>query len=279
MIMWSAGCPVQEVTINGGTNVVLTANGTFAAFDPDCPITVLLTGTFSASSTGSYAFDCGDLSGYTQVDITVDSGCNIYADGGNGGNSSNGAGGAGGTAVNINSANSSAILSFTNDGAIRGGGGGGGGGRRYGLTHSQSGSTGGKSPSPTCTSWGTVYGGGGGGGGGQTGSTNTSGGARTTSTAGTGCTVISHGVAGSAGTVAGAGGGGARGGSRRKTDGGSTCSGCNAFYGWVGGAGGAWGVAGSSAYQGAGGAAGKYVTNRDHCTWTNNGTVSGGYTA
>lgn len=264
----------QIMTINGGTNVVLTSNSTFTAFDKTKKIIVNLTGDFSASTTGNYAFDCGDLSTWTDVDIIIKSGCNLYADGGNGGNSSGGAGGAGGTALNVNGANSTGILSIDQGGAIRGGGGGGGAGTRLSVSNFTQVNLG--KGETDCRSPATVYRGSGGGGGGQSGLTNSAGGARTTST--DGCGSFANGVAGSVGTVSGAGGGGGRGFTQYRADNGATCAACTTAYGIAGAAGREWGVQGNSS-SGAGGAAGKWCDNRDHATWPNGyGTTSGGFT-
>jgi len=272
----------QEITINGGTNIVLTSVAAFTALTAGDPIIVNLTGAFVASTTGVYAFNVGNLSTYADVSIIIKTGCTLTGDGGNGGAGNSNAGGAGGTALNVNSNNSSGILSITVDsgGTVRGGGGGGGGGdsRNYNDHHYTAGS---KSVPQSCEYDGIQRAGGGGGGGGRTAVTNSSGGAPHSSTKGGDCNNDVEPTAGAAGTTSNYGAGGNWGRTRTKlTDNGSTCSACVDSYGTKGGRGGVYGGAGVSGGSGGGaaGAAGKYCINRDHCAWTNNGTVQGGYT-
>lgn len=125
----SAYTSMKYLTVHGGTNVnlqsVLTANGIAKG-----SVTITNTGTMSASSTGHYACQTGDLSAYKEV-IFVNQGV-IQGYGGGGGRggyyggylykASNGdTGGAGLLA--------SSPIKLNNLGVIRGGGGGGGGGR------------------------------------------------------------------------------------------------------------------------------------------------------
>lgn len=273
MTFWAPSS--EEITINGGTDVVLTSVTAFTDLPKTADITVNLTGNFLGSTASKYAFDCGDLSTWTKVTILIASGCNLWAKGGAGGAGNSNGGGPGGPALQVNSANSSSILFITNSGAIRGGGGGGGGGARIAASGYRLNTN----MSPTCITFnGTYYGGGGGGGSGQTG-LNTTGGGITTSTAQ--CSSATQPGVGGTGTSGGAGGGGARGTGKYQSSGGSVCN-CVNRVGVAGGAGGAWGVAGSSG-QVAGGAAGKWCDNRDHAYWggdgTTYGTTSGGFTA
>ena len=271
---------VQEMTINGGTNIVLTSNSTFTAFSKAYKITVNLTGTFNGSTTSIYGFNCGDLSTWTDVDIVIASGCNIRGDGGNGGagTGGGGTGGGGGTALNVNSANSTGILSIVNNGTISGGGGGGGGGKTIAYTDNEYSFMAG-----TCTPKGSEYAGGGGGGGGRTALTASSGGSPGLSTKGGDCNDDLEPTAGVNGSSSSGGSGGARGWTKTKlNDLGGTCSPCVTNYGTAGGAGGSWGAVGTAGASGggAGGAAGKWCINRDHASWPSGyGTVQGGYGA
>ena len=264
---FSGGCPVQEITINGGTNIVLTSVAAFTALDKACPITVNLTGVFNATSTGTPAFNVGDVSTWDNVEIFVQSGCDVWGKGGAGGNSSLGAGGNGGIAFQVNSANSSANLSVTIDsgGEVGGGGGGGKGGQRIAYSNHVGGDDG--HGGSTCTNTSNIQCGGGGGGGGQTGIT-VGGGSRTTSTATGECSSITHGTVGASGLLSGRGLGGARGRSQKKPDNGSTCGACENRYGTAGSNGGAWATAG-----GGGAVGGASVANQGSASYTNNGTV------
>lgn len=271
-LLWASG--EQKLTVNGGSNYDLSADSNFTAFDKTKKITVCLQGDFTATSTSNYAVEIGDLSTWAEVEIIIESGCRIVGRGGNGGNSSNGSGGAGGTALNVNSANSSSILTITNNGTIAGGGGGGGGGARYTVTSYTC--SGGKGTVCNTSSF-TLYRGGGGGGGGAG---SGSGGSRTTSSANKCGSGYAHGVAGSAGSISAAGGGGSRGYTRRCYD--AVGCGCDTgtYYGGSGGSGGAWGTGGNNGTTGSGGAAGKWCDNRDHASWPSGyGTTHGGYTA
>ena len=117
---WSSDAP-QEITLTGGTNVVLTSEAAFTALNSAKPIIVTLTGAYNGSTTSVYGFDCGNLSTYSDVTIIIASGATIRGDGGNGGRgglSTGATGGAGGTAFNANSNNNSTILKITNNGTI-----------------------------------------------------------------------------------------------------------------------------------------------------------------
>jgi len=247
---------VQNVTINGGVNVILTSDAGFTALDKNFPIAVTLTGNFTSTSTGTAAFRVGNVSTWDQVDIELDTGAIIYGKGGNGGageqaggTGPNG-GGSGGYALDINSANSSANLSFTNNGYIRGGGGGGGGGNRAGYADYNS-------DGKFC--WvdnGTLYapGGGGGGGAGQS--------------VGSGGSGPGNASDGSSGTALGAGSYGTRGSVIYNNYNGSGNCSNSTGYGYHGRNGGASGLIGQSASNSASpGAAGYWVRNRNHCSW------------
>ena len=271
---WSSE-PPQELTINNVNNLVLTSYTPFTDLDKTKPIIVTLTGNFYGGTTSGYGVNLGDLSTWNQVDVELASGGVIGGDGGNGGSGNSGNGGAGGGGLNINSANSSANVSFVNNGTIRGGGGGCAGGQRRGIGTHVSGTSGGKIPNPTCVNDTTVYASGGGGGGGRTHLTNSSGGARSSTTVGIQCTSFTNAGNGGSGTTSAPGGGGARGRTQYKVDNGSTCGACTNYYGIAGGGGGAYGTAGTNVTGGSPGAAGSSVVNRDHCAWTNNGTLTG----
>lgn len=262
----------QYLTINNVNDLVLTSYAPFTNLEKNRPIIVTLTGNFYATTTSTFGVNLGNLSTWEQVDIELASGGVIGGDGGNGGNSSNGSGGAGGTGLDLNSANSSANVSFVNNGTIRGGGGGGGGG----IRRSANGYRKPTGKDTNCTTLvGTFYSGGGGGGGGRTHLNNSSGGSRTTSTAQSGCSATQS-TNGSAGTTSGGGGGGAGGIGRRIPSNAGNCLFCtNITTGGAGGAGGAWGTAGSAGVSGGGGAAGFSVTNTGSVAWTNNGTLTG----
>ena len=254
------GLVTKKITINAGVNVDLTSVSAFTDLGKLNPIEVTLTGTFYATNTGDYAFDCGNLSTWTEgVAIIAASGCKFYGKGG-AGNS-----GAGGHAFNCNSANNSGILSvWLQSGSIAAGG-GGGGKKGSNSNHSHyikigSGKT------STCNGSSSSNGGGGGGGGGRT-WINVSGGAGGSSS---GCSTPVNGASGGTGTSSSAGGGGTRGTGRYNVSSGSTCPACQYHYGGNGSSGGSWATAGGGS---GGGSAGQSVANQGSAAYTNNGTV------
>ena len=111
MIMIGSGQGgVQEITINGGSNFVLSSDAGFLTLSKSKPIIVTLTGTFTATNSSNYAFQTGNLSTWDEVQI-FNTGT-IRARGGAGGAGSNGsasnaaggAGGAGGSALLVTAA-------------------------------------------------------------------------------------------------------------------------------------------------------------------------------
>ncbi len=260
------GAGAQELTVNGGVNYDLSADTNFTALDSSKPITVTLTGDFYSTNTSTPGFNIGNLSSYTQVDITAQSGCTITGKGGAGGAGVSGNGLNGAVGLECNALNSPSIVSFTNDGTINGGGGGGGGGLR--TSNSDSVLSGAKTP--TCDALpARLAGGGGGGGGASDNSSQSSGGAGGGST--DGCGSFANGAAGGAGTETGGGGGGARGFTQTRS---TNCGTCASRFGTAGGAGGGFGAAGTAS-SGAPGAAGRGTNGSGAITFTNNGTVNG----
>jgi hypothetical protein len=253
--------PVQLLTINTGTNFVLTSHSPFTDLSKGLPIIVTLTGVFYATNTSNKAFDVGDLSTWLHVTIKIGATCDVWGCGGAGGASVDGAGLSGGPAFDVNSNNSSTNLTVVNDGDIGGGGGGGGGGAQV-WRGSYVKLLGKENDCDTFSVW--KIAGGGGGGGGISGSTNSSGGAGTSTGGGTG----------GAGTISARGDRGARGYTiYQPSQPSSTCSGAIGFYGQYGGYGGLRAAAGGAAVSGVGGAAGTSLLNQASCDWTNNGTV------
>jgi len=255
---------VSRLTISGGTSVVLTSVTAFTSLDKTKKIVVTLTGAFGSSASATPAFDCGNLSTWKDVDIIIDSGCTIYARGGNGGSASGGSGAQGGIGLQVNSSNSSSVLSIINNGTIAGGGGGGGAG-------SQSSAAGYNGLSKSCNFLGNSIAGGGGGGGGR-GRNNSAGGSGSSNVL-TACSAIQTAGSGGAGTTTAAGGGGIRGEVFYRP---ATCPPCssNSLLGWAGASGGSWSTAGTNAtVGGSGGGAGTSVANQASCAWTDNGTL------
>lgn len=254
----------QFVTVGAQANYVLLSDVNFTKLNKHQRIIVTVTGNITSSSTTTDAFVVGDLSTYFNVDIINDA--TIRGKGGNGGvgESSGGAGpavgGPGGDALFIDGANSSLILSFVNNTALRGGGGGGGGGARTSVGSFT------LNAKDDCISAGTAFAasGGGGGGAGQNIGTGGAGGTGGTTSA----------AAGAAGTSNGGGAGGNRG-----TQNYTTSGQCNpaTLNGNLGGNGGGSGLVGSVGPGGgsAGGARGFYIRNSGSCAFTNNGTVLG----
>lgn len=263
------GGPPQMMTVVGGNKFVLASDSVFLSFNKDKRIQVFLEGEFYSDNIGVDAVDIGDISTWRKVEVTIDASCTIFGKGGAGAasTSSSGAGGVGGPGLDVNSANSSAVLTVINNGEIGGGGGGGGAGNR--LTINDYNPVGGKLED--CVFNITLQRGSGGGGGGRSTDNSTSGGgARSLST--DGCGTFSHGVAGVLGNEIGAGAGGARGHTQFNTDLGTVCGACISSFGIAGAAGGSWTVAGVNSSS-AGGAGGISATNQASADFTNNGTI------
>ncbi len=263
--------PLQEMTVVGGNKFVLASNATFLAFDKAFKITVALEGEFYSDNIGVDAVDIGNVSTWAEVEVIIDAGCTIFGRGGNGGVSSASptVGSVGGPGLDVNSANSSAVLKITNNGEIGGGGGGGGAGTR--STASDFAVSNGKEP--TCSASGVEQRGSGGGGGGRsTDNATSAGGAGSTSTGGCAGPAIINGTAGALGNEIGGGARGVRGQCVRNLNGGTSCAPCTAVVGNHGAAGGSWATSGASSNS-AGGAGGTSATNQGSADFTNNGTI------